>query len=148
MAPYLFLLFTIVPTLELIFIIKVGAQIGAINTIVLLVMIGAAGAYMAQMQGFQVLNSIQRNLEKGILPTEDMLDGLLILCGGVLLLTPGFLTDVIGLLFLFPATRALLKILLKRKFQRMVQKGEILTFGPSGKSKKRGFEDYDDADFS
>lgn len=148
MVPYLFLLFTIVPAVELILIIKVGAQIGAINTLVLLILIGATGAYMARLQGFQVLNNIQRNLEKGVLPTEDMLDGFIILCGGILLLTPGFLTDVIGLLFLFPVTRSILKIFLKQKFQKMVQKGEILTFGPSSKRKKRGFEDYDDADFS
>src|SRR3989338_4621809 len=105
MFPYLFLLFTIVPALELIVIIRVGAQIGAINTLILLILIGVTGAYMARLQGFQVLNSIQRDLEKGILPTEDMLDGFIILCGGILLLTPGFLTDVVGLLFLFPFSR-------------------------------------------
>src|SRR3989338_2530355 len=118
MFPYLFLLFTIVPALELIVIIRVGAQIGAINTLVLLILIGASGAYMARLQGFQVLTNIQRNLEKGILPTEDMLDGFIILCGGILLLAPGFLTDIVGLVFLFPVTRSILKIFLKQKFQK------------------------------
>ena len=148
MFPYLFILFTVIPALELIIIIRVGAQIGAINTLVLLILIGISGAYLVRLQGFQVLKNIQKSLEQGTIPTEDMLDGFIVLCGGILLLTPGFLTDIVGLIFLLPFTRALLKIILKRKFRKMASNGEILTFGPAPKRKKRGYENYDDADFS
>jgi UPF0716 protein FxsA len=148
MLGYLFLLFTIVPILELTFIIQVGREIGPLNTIALLIVIGIAGAYLARIQGFQVLRNVQESLEKGIIPTEAMLDGFLILCGGILLLTPGFLTDIIGLVFLIPPTRALLKIFCKKQMKGMAQKGKMVTFGTSPKQKKRGFENFEDADFS
>ena len=144
---YLLLLFTILPALELLVIIRVGAEIGAMNTLALLIVIGMSGAYIARVQGFQVLKNIQRSLEQGVLPAEEMLNGFLILCGGLLLLTPGFLTDIVGLIFLLPFTRALLKIFLKKKFQRMISRGEIITLADGGRRKKRGYEDYDDADF-
>ena len=145
---YLFILFIILPALELVLIIRVGAQIGALNTLALLIVIGISGAYLARLQGFQTLKNIQKSLDQGTLPTEEMLDGFLILCGGILLVLPGFLSDIIGLIFLLPFTRALLKILFKKKFQKMIYNGEIITLGPKPKQKKRDYEDYEDADFS
>ena len=145
---YLFLLFTILPAAELLLIIKVGSQIGAINTLAVLILIGSGGAYLARLQGFQVIKNIQQSLAQGILPTEDMLDGFIILCGGILLLTPGFLTDIVGIIFLFPPSRFFLKLFFKKKFQGMIHNGELMTFDPLSKRKKRGYENYDDADFS
>ena len=145
---YLFLLFTIVPALELILIIRVGSEIGALNTLALLILIGGAGAYLTRLQGFQVLRNIQQSLDQGILPTEDMLDGFLILCGGMLLLAPGFITDIIGIFFLIPFTRSLLKIIFKKKFQAAIRKNETITSIDEEGHKKRGFDDFDDADFS
>jgi UPF0716 protein FxsA len=63
-------------------------------------------------------------------------------------LTPGFLTDIAGIFFLIPVTRSLLKVFLKKKFQQMIRQGEIISFGNKDKPKKRGYEKYDDADFS
>ena len=148
MLGYLFLLFTVIPVLELIVIIKVGANIGAVNTIVLLIGIGMLGAYLARLQGFHILRNIQENLGRGILPTEAMLDGFLIFCGGVLLLTPGFLTDIIGILFLLPPVRAILKPFCKVQMRDMAKRGEIISFGSGPTRRKRGYENYEDADFS
>lgn len=145
---YLFLLFTGLPALEFILIIRVGSEIGAVNTLAILILIGLSGAYLARLQGFQTLKNIQQSLEQGILPTENVLDGFLILCGGMLLLTPGFITDVVGILFLVPFTRSLLKILFRKKFQTTTRKGETNVFFDGGTQKKRGYEKYDDADFT
>ena len=144
---YLFLLFTVLPVLELMLIIRVGSAIGAINTLALLILIGMSGAYLARLQGFRVLQNIQQSLEQGILPTEAMLDGFLILCGGMLLLIPGFLTDIFGIIFLLPLTRSVLKILFKKRFQGMISKNETIPFGGAKKPQKRGYENFDDADF-
>ena len=145
---YLFLLFTVLPVLELMLIIRVGSAIGAINTLALLILIGMSGAYLARLQGFRVLQNIQQSLEQGTLPTEAMLDGFLILCGGMLLLIPGFLTDIFGIIFLLPLTRSVLKILFKKRFQGMINKNETLSLGGGKKPQKRGYENFDDADFS
>lgn len=117
---YLFLLFTVIPVIELAILIKVGNAIGTINTIVLLLVAGALGAYLARVQGFMVMQRIQEQLAQGLMPTEEMLDGFLLLIGGILLLTPGLLTDVWGFFLIFPWSRALLKIFLKNRFNAMI----------------------------
>ena len=131
MLPILFVLFTLVPILELTLLIKVGSQIGAIKTIILTILISVTGAWLARLQGFLVLQKIQNSLSQGIMPTEEMLDGMLILTGGILLLTPGFITDIIGLLMLFPVTRWLLKQLARKYIKAMLENGQIMTFSRS-----------------
>ena len=131
MLPILFVLFTLVPILELTLLIKVGSQIGAIKTIILTILISVTGAWLARLQGFLVLQKIQNSLSQGIMPTEEMLDGMLILKGGILLLTPGFITDIIGLLMLFPVTRWLLKQLARKYIKAMLENGQIMTFSRS-----------------
>ena len=128
MLPLLFILFTIVPVLELTLLIKVGSYIGALNTVILTVLISTTGAWLARVQGFLVLQKIQNNLNQGIMPTEDMLDGMMILVGGILLLVPGFITDAIGLILLFPVTRWLVKQLSRRYITAMLKNGQITTF--------------------
>ena len=140
---YLILLFTLIPMIELAIIIKVGSYLGVFKTIILLVMFSVLGAYLARMQGFLVLKRIQNSLEQGLMPTEEMLDGFLILVAGILLLTPGFLTDLWGLFLLLPWTRALIKIFLRRQLKNMVSHSEIVTFRRSSSSDSDRFDDID-----
>ncbi len=142
---YLILLFTILPALELALLIKVGSHIGALNTILIVILTGVVGAALARYEGFRVLMKIQDSLQKGMMPSAELLDGMMILAGGVALLTPGFITDVMGLLLLFPVTRAGIKWLLRRKFQSMIARGQVVHFGSFGAKSLRsgGYEDID-----
>lgn len=142
MLPILFLLFTVLPALELIILIKIGLRIGAINTLILVFSVGILGAFLAKRQGLRALYAIQESLNKGLMPSEQLLDGFLILAGGILLLTPGFLTDLIGLILLFPLSRAVLKLFLKKKIQTMMEKGEVITLN----SYQRKYKRYNDID--
>lgn len=142
---YLILLFTILPALELALLIKVGSHIGALNTILIVIGIGIVGAAIARHEGFRVLMKVQDSLQRGIMPSAELLDGFMILAGGIALLTPGFITDVLGLLLLFPLTRAGIKWLLRRKFQSMIARGQVVHFGSFG-AKSRRFDGYNDID--
>ncbi|MDP8212156.1 MAG: FxsA family protein [Candidatus Zapsychrus exili] len=122
----LILLFTVLPALELILLIRVGAQIGAFNTLFIIVFTGVLGAYLARLQGFVVLRKIQENLSKGMIPNEDLLDGLMILVGGIVLLTPGFITDITGFLLLIPLTRSIIKFWLSKQFEGMIKRGNAI----------------------
>ena len=115
MFGYLVLLFTVVPAVELILIIKVGEVIGAVNTLFFIIFTGVLGAYLARLQGFLLFQKINDNLNRGVMPTDEMLDGLMILLGGIVLLTPGFITDFMGFLLLIPLTRSLIKIFAKKQ---------------------------------
>jgi len=130
MLVYLILLFTLVPAIELALLIKIGQHIGVINTLTVIILTGVLGAYLARLQGFLVLARIQKNINNGVLPTEEMLDGLMILCGGLVLLTPGFITDIFGFLILIPYTRTLIMKLVKNKIQSMVAQRQILEVRP------------------
>lgn len=142
---YLILLFTILPALELALLIKVGSNIGALNTIALVILIGVVGAALARYEGFRVLMKVQDSLQRGIMPSAELLDGFMVLAGGIALLTPGFITDVLGLFLLFPVTRAGIKWLLRRQFQSMIARGQVVHFGSFGARSKRsdGYTDID-----
>ena len=127
MFPYLLLLFTVVPAVELAILIEVGTHIGAGNTILLIIVTGILGASLARYQGFVVLNQIQQNLNKGNMPSEQLMDGLMILVGGIVLLTPGFITDTIGFLLMIPLSRTLIKLWVKKRFEHMIANGQIVT---------------------
>jgi len=122
----LFILFTIIPIIEVYLIIKTGQIIGPVPTVLLLLAISAAGAWLVRAQGFQALRSIQSELAMGRLPAGQLLDGAMVLVGGVLLLTPGFFTDLLGIFFLIPFTRALIKQLTVRWLQRRLDRGTIV----------------------
>jgi UPF0716 protein FxsA len=123
MLPRLFLVFTIVPIIEVWLLIKVGRVIGALPTVAILLAISLVGAWLARSQGFRTVIAIRDELAAGRLPAAHFLDGALILAGGILLLTPGFFTDFIGLFFLIPATRKLLKAWLRRWLERKLLRG-------------------------
>jgi UPF0716 protein FxsA len=123
----LFLIFTIVPIIEVWLLIKIGRVIGPFPTVAILLAISLAGAWLARAQGFRVIVSIREELAAGRLPSAHILDGAFILAGGILLLTPGFFTDFIGLVFLIPATRKLLKLWLRKWLEQKLLHGNFLT---------------------
>ncbi len=114
----LFLAFTAIPALELYVLIKLGSVIGILNTILVIIFTGFTGAYLARLQGIQTLFKIQQNLQQGKLPAEELIDGIIILIAGVVLLTPGFLTDLTGVLLLIPKIRYYVKRWLRKKFDQ------------------------------
>lgn len=122
----LFLLFTIIPIMEVWLLIKAGRQFGALPTIAALLVISMVGAWLARSQGFRVIIAIQAELAAGRIPAAQFLDGAMILAGGILLLTPGFFTDFIGIFFLIPATRTLLKQVLRTWLERKLYQGTIV----------------------
>ncbi|MFW6178097.1 MAG: FxsA family protein [Desulfohalobiaceae bacterium] len=121
----LFLAFTLIPIAEIYVLIKLGGVFGALNTILLVLLTALAGAYLAKLQGLKTMLQIRHNLDQGIMPAEEMLDALLIFAAGVVLLTPGLLTDLAGLLVLFPPSRQYIKIWLKRLLKDKVGRHRI-----------------------
>ena len=109
MAPLLFVLLIVVPLAELWIILRVADQIGVLETIGLLIAVSLAGAWLLKQQGLATWQRFNDTLRGGGIPTKEATDGAMIMFGGALLLTPGFLTDVIGLLLLLPPTRAIVK---------------------------------------
>ncbi len=121
----LFLAFTVIPAFELYLLIKIGSVLGALNTLLVIIFTGIAGAYLARLQGMLTLMKIQSNLQQGIMPTEELIDALIILVAGVVLLTPGFLTDITGLLLLIPQVRVYFKHWLRKKFDRWTNTHDV-----------------------
>ncbi|HSW45123.1 MAG TPA: FxsA family protein [Phycisphaerae bacterium] len=116
----LFLLFTLVPVVELALLIKIGQHIGALQTIALLLLSGAIGAGLAKHEGLRTWRMIQDDLAHGRIPTDRLIDGLLILLAGALLITPGVITDGIGFALLLPPARRLVRAYLKKRFQSRI----------------------------
>ncbi|GMQ81540.1 MAG: hypothetical protein BMS9Abin05_0972 [Rhodothermia bacterium] len=127
-------LFVIVPAIELYLLIKLGTVIGAAETFAIILLTGIVGSYLAKSQGLSVWNRLQAKLNSGSVPGKELIDGVIILLSGALLITPGVLTDVVGLLGLIPATRALVRNFLKAKFASGVMSGNVRfqTFGIPG----------------
>lgn len=122
----LVLLFTLIPALEIYILIKVGSGIGAANTLLLIVATGVVGAHYARAQGFQVIRRLQASVEEGRPPANELVDGAMLLVGGALLITPGFLTDALGLSLVFPPTREALKRRFLEWLRRKIERGEIV----------------------
>jgi UPF0716 protein FxsA len=121
----LFLLFTLIPVVELAFLIKVGSVIGAFNTITIVILTAVVGAYMVRLEGIGVMYRIQQNIQEGIFPAEELINGMMILISGALLLTPGFFTDAIGFLMVFPVSRNYIKRIARRYIEKKMSSGEI-----------------------
>ena len=110
---YLLPTFIVLPILEMYVLIRVGSNIGAFNTILLVLLTALIGFALLRVQGFRTLINARNKLGMAQLPAEEMITGIFLAIGGALLLTPGFITDLFGLLCLVPATRRfLLKIAL------------------------------------
>ncbi len=109
MFAVLALLFLVVPFVELFLLIQVGQALGAVPTILGLILVSVVGAWLVKREGLGVLRRAQEHVRNGQVPGQELVDGVLILFAGALLLTPGFLTDLIGILLLVPPVRALLR---------------------------------------
>jgi UPF0716 protein FxsA len=121
----LFLAFTIIPFIEIYLLIKIGSYLGAFNTVVIVILTAFLGALLARYQGFQTMLRVRESLERGEMPAEELLDALLILLAGIVLLTPGFLTDLAGLVILIPTTRLTFKRWLRKKFDAWTDQKRI-----------------------
>jgi UPF0716 protein FxsA len=119
------LFFTIVPLVELLILIKIGGHIGALNTILLVILTVLLGAMLVRVEGLRTLRQIQSSLAQGQLPAEELIDGILIFAAGILLVIPGVLTDLCALILLLPYTRMHFKRWLRRRFDRMVASGNV-----------------------
>lgn len=120
MLIWLLLLFTCIPILELFVLIRVGTIIGPLQTILLVLVTGVVGAWMARNEGRDTLRRIRNQFNHGRVPSAELQDGLIILFSGALLLTPGLITDTIGFLGLLPLTRPWLKRLARSFFKRNI----------------------------
>jgi len=121
----LLVLFISIPAIEIYVLLAAGELIGLWPTIALIFLTGIAGAYLARTQGSDTARRIQIALEKGEMPTEELLDGAMIFAGGVTLLTPGFCTDMLGFCLLLPVTREILKDLARKWLKKMINNGQI-----------------------
>ncbi len=116
----LLLAFTLVPFVEIYILIKIGSYIGALNTVVVVILTGLLGALLARYQGLQIALRARESLQRGEIPGNEMLDALLILLAGIVLLTPGFLTDAAGIMLLVPRIRSLCRQWIRRKLTRWI----------------------------
>jgi UPF0716 protein FxsA len=130
----LFLLFTILPLVDLWLLLRIGRAIGFWPALGLVVFTGVAGAWLARAEGFRVLRSWQSSLAAGRMPEEGVLSGVLVLVGAALLVSPGVVTDVLGLALLVPPVRRRVAESLRRRFMRQVEQGRVrvVTYGGPG----------------
>ncbi len=119
----LFLLFAIMPIIEIALLVQVGDIIGGWNTIALVIISAFVGAYFVRREGVSTLTTAQQKMQSNQIPGQEMLEGLMLVVAGVLLVTPGFITDTFGLLLVLPPTRKLLAKKLKKHLSMQVVSG-------------------------
>lgn len=124
----LLVLFLVVPFVELFVIVQVADAIGLGITLLLMIAVSVAGAWLVKVEGLGAWRRASDQLNRGEVPSTELVNGLLILFAGALLLTPGFVTDTLGLLLLIPPSRAVVRALLLKRFQSRVQ----AAFAPGG----------------
>jgi UPF0716 protein FxsA len=117
----LVVLFIGVPFAEIYVLLQVGHVIGVFNTLALLVIISVVGAWLAKREGLGVIRRMQRSIEAGRVPGAELVDGFLILLAAALMLTPGFLTDIVAIFLLLPPVRAVVRRELRRRLARRIQ---------------------------
>ncbi|EQB9036567.1 FxsA family protein [Vibrio cholerae] len=156
MFPILLFLFIAVPVIEIVLFIQVGGVLGVWPTIALVLLTAIVGASLVRSQGLQTLLTVQQRLAQGQLPAQQILEGVMLAVAGVLLLTPGFFTDILGMLVLLPAPRAYLA----KQLMSRVMVGNIHASGagfeqpnpfhdranPNGTTYEGEFERKDDQD--
>lgn len=130
MSALLFVCFVVVPILELAVIIQVGQVAGVVPTIAALIAVSLIGAALVKREGLRAWSRVGETLRAGRMPAQEVVDGGLVLAGGALMLTPGFLTDALGLLLVIPPTRALANRLIRTRVRSV--------FIPGGSSPKSG----------
>jgi UPF0716 protein FxsA len=121
MLPLLFLAFTIIPVVEIALFIRIGGAIGLVPTVAVVLLTGFAGAVLAQSQGIRVMLEVQKALQEMRLPAGELVEGAIVLVGAATLLTPGFMTDALGLACLIPPSRKVLAAGLTRYLARRIR---------------------------
>jgi len=133
MALVLVFVFIVVPIAELYVLIQIGSAIGVLPTIALLILDSVLGAALMRSQGRAAWMRFNRALAEGRVPGREVMDGALVIFGGALLVTPGFLSDVLGLILLLPPTRAIVRTVLVRRFA-----GRVVASATSGAQSRMG----------
>jgi UPF0716 protein FxsA len=122
---YLALLIIVIPAIDIGVLLLSGKTIGLLPTIAFIIFTGVLGAYLAKREGLQTIKRVQEQLSYGQIPGDSLLDGICILIGATLLLTPGFVTDLFGFLLLFPPSRKPFKFLMINALRKRIEKGNI-----------------------
>ena len=125
----LFLALTLIPLIEIYLLIRIGSHFGAFNTVLIVILTGFLGAWLARMEGIKTMTKVRENLNRGELPAEEMLDAMLIFIAGIVLLTPGFVTDLAGLGILIPQIRYWFKRWLRKKFDEWMSSDNLQNSG-------------------
>lgn len=143
MLARLLLLFLIAPVVELALLIKLGDIIGFWPTMGIIVLTAITGSFLARREGLAVWRKLNERLSAGALPGKELVDGVIILIAGALLITPGVLSDLTGILGMLPPTRALIRKEVMRRIERSMAQGSMtMSFGSFGSA---GFgDDYAD----
>lgn len=126
----LFLLFTIVPLVELYLLVAVGRVLGPLMTIGLVLVTGAVGAWFARLEGARVIRRWQEAMARQQIPKDGVIDGFLIFIGGLMLITPGILTDIAGLSMVMPPTRRVIAGFVRSWFERQIAAGRVQVYAP------------------
>ena len=119
------LLFLVLPVAELYVIVQVAGQIGFWNTLGIMILVAVLGSWLIRHEGMKTWMRFNQQIADGQIPTREIADGVCLILAGALMVTPGFLTDVVGLLLIFPPTRALLRGFIVRRAQRRHAEGRV-----------------------
>jgi UPF0716 protein FxsA len=121
----LLFLIIVIPALEIGILLLSGKTIGVIPTVILIILTGVVGAWLAKKQGIETLSKVQHQMQNGQIPGEAIIDGLCILVGGIFLLSPGFITDIAGIILLFPVSRNIVKPFLLKIIRKMIDRNQF-----------------------
>lgn len=121
----LILLFTIIPLIELYVLFKIAEITSWSHTFLIVILTGVTGAYLAKKEGRQIISRIQMEVSASRVPGEELINGLCVLIGGALLLTPGIITDILGFSLILPFTRLIYKNWVKVMLKKMISKGNV-----------------------
>lgn len=116
----LFVVLLVVPVVELIVIVQMAGVIGVLPTVLSLVLISAAGAWLVKREGLGAIRRVQNQIARAEIPTDGLVDGLLVLLAGAMLVFPGFVTDTFGLILLVPPVRSLVRRVVIKRFRARV----------------------------
>ena len=117
----IFLVFIIIPIIEISIFITIGSNIGILNTIAIILITALVGIFLVRRQGIKLLFDAQKNLSQGIMPTEEIKGGIFLLISGLLLITPGFFTDCIGFVFFLKPVQNLVALQAKKYFKSRIR---------------------------
>lgn len=140
----LVLLFTIIPLVELFLLIKISYYLGSLMAVGLVAITGIIGAGLAKHQGATVIRQINYSLSQGSMPADDLVNGLLVLIGGVLLVTPGLITDLAGFACILPFTRPLIKRITKDSLKKLITTGSRVKFFAPDEDESKTIDIVDD----